>query len=380
MIIKLSRNIVFKALNSIGYSNWSANELIKALKKDIFSRDTSISQKIWAYRRGFLSTRLNDIGINKDNYKSYMPDFYYYKLHPINGEFSKFIDDKLTMKYVFSKYDEHMPEYYFIIDRSEGCVSKLMDAPKDVEHGIEGIIELLIMKKRLALKLIGGSWAEGFYKISYCNDEYSINDNNCSNEELRIFLNKLRGYIITEYLTQNQLLNNVYDRAPATLRVVMANNKGDINAIGAYMRFPTAKTGVVNNYSAGAVLCGVEIEEGIMFKPKMLMDGKSIDVSVHPDTHEKIDFKLPMWELIMKKLTEISERFPQLIYMGYDIIITDSTFKIIEINSLTALTALPLYYPMLEGKSKLFFLTQFQKKDKHFKKIINDIKLHNIAS
>lgn len=54
---------------------------------------------------------------------------------------------------------------------------------------------------------------------------------------------------------------------------------------------------------------------------------------------------------------------PQLSYLGFDIIITDDGFKIIEINSLSALTFLAYYNPFLKTNIVKSFLKENSRKN-----------------
>ena len=138
---KVFSKILKLLLSFVGFKGYSSTLMLKALKKDIINKDIPFRSKIWAWRRGFLGTRVFTYGINESNYKNHMPDFDYFKLHPINGKYSKWIDDKLTMKYILAPFNEFLPKYYFQID--DGMILKLMDLPEGINANIEGIIQLL---------------------------------------------------------------------------------------------------------------------------------------------------------------------------------------------------------------------------------------------
>lgn len=160
-----------------GYSSYFAPKIVEERLEDIFNnKTTTLKQKLWAQKRGFLSNKIAFYGLTEDNYKNYLSDFDYYKLHPINGVFSRWIDDKLTIKYVLLPFSVYLPDYYYQIG-NDGII-KLMDCPKDYGITIDDIMNLLRAQKCLAVKLIAGSFAEGFYKLSYANNCYYINDKN----------------------------------------------------------------------------------------------------------------------------------------------------------------------------------------------------------
>src|SRR5699024_5789375 len=114
------------------------------------------------YKKGFFSKSIRNYNLTEQNYHDYIADFDYYKLHPINKQFSKWIDDKVTMKYILSPFKDYLPEYYFELYR--GKVHCLMDYDKRIKNPeVDLVLELLKEKGDLALKLIKGSKGIGFY-------------------------------------------------------------------------------------------------------------------------------------------------------------------------------------------------------------------------
>ena len=85
------------------------------------NKDTTFGQKMWAYRHGFLSYRLLQYGITKENHEEYISDFEYKWLRHINPKYRKWMEDKITVKYICSDYNECFPEYYYhIICKNDG--------------------------------------------------------------------------------------------------------------------------------------------------------------------------------------------------------------------------------------------------------------------
>jgi len=87
-------------LSIFGYRGYSANLMFNTIKKDILNKNISILKKIKLWRKGFSATRATIYNINPANCHLQMSDFDYFKLHPINGKYSRWIDDKLLIKYI----------------------------------------------------------------------------------------------------------------------------------------------------------------------------------------------------------------------------------------------------------------------------------------
>lgn len=98
-------------LRLIGLDKKRAKEFMPLLYKDLLYSPNSFRQKIWAYKRGFLSSRIELYCLNNKNYKEYLTDIDYLRHHPYNNHFSFWINDKLTLKYLLSGLDpDLMPE------------------------------------------------------------------------------------------------------------------------------------------------------------------------------------------------------------------------------------------------------------------------------
>ena len=79
------------------------------------------------HSKGFTVTDWYAMNLDNNDYSQYISSAQYYGMHPINGMYSKWIDDKLTLKYLCrnSSQNIYLPEYYFMID-GDGRIIVLM--------------------------------------------------------------------------------------------------------------------------------------------------------------------------------------------------------------------------------------------------------------
>ena len=371
MIRNTINRVAVRRLKKKGYSVYMAPLAWRSLCDDFFGNSgVTLRKKLWAYKRGFLSERIGRYGLNDANYKSHLPDFDYWRMHPINGAYSKWIDDKLTMRYIFSAYADFIPTYFYQLQN--GRVMPLIDCPQSPAaiHSLDSILDLLQQRGSLALKPLAGTGGAGFCKLSFSGDNFYLNEKHTSKVQMLDFLRSLENYIVTEYITSHAAIRTVYDVTPNSLRLMVIHDEQNGPRItGAFMRFGIKETGMVDNAGAGAIYCGVTLSEGQMFSPKRDVDGKVIDVDVHPDTGVPIAGRLPHWHLVTAKVIEIAHAFPQIRYMGFDIIITDSAFKIIEINSHQSLRHIEPYYPVMQNEYCRRFFGGMLKDSGHTRRI-----------
>jgi len=359
----LIRRLAIRKLKASGFSSYAAASFFEDWWEDFFrEKRTSLAQKLWAYRRGFLSSRIPCYGLTEDNYRDYLSDFDYMRLHPINGPYSKWIDDKLTIRYMLAPYSEYLPEYFFHIYRSE--VLPLMDLPAGFGSAIPDVLRLLQSRGALAVKLKAGTSGQGFTKLAYIGSVYSINNEPCAEEHVHGFLDGLlkgRGaeYIITEYIQGHADLCKIWPEAPSAVRIVTARQSNQApRLIYASILIPNRKARLTTNLTRYSVACLIDIDTGRMYNGAVLVDGVLVPCSHHPDSHVLLEGVLPNWPLIHDKILEICSYIPQVRYMGFDLIVTDDGFKIIEINSHHGLSLMQSYFPALKNEPSQGFFTR----------------------
>ena len=328
----------------LGWYRW-----VKDVRRIITARGLGPSDKLWCIRHGFTPSGFKAFGGEelKKNYADYLSQRDYLKLHPINGAFSVWIDDKLTMKYVLANFDEYLPAYYFHIEKDR--IMRLVNCPADIEsEGLEGIMELLRAEGILVAKRLWGACGVGFYRLEYRDGRYFVTGSETSEEKLLDLLKGLDHYIITEHISNHSVIRSIWPEATNTMRLLMASIDGKQTVMRAFIRFGNKKSNGVDNAHAGGIEAIIEEETGeILFAAAFDAKGRAERITNHPDSGASFDIRLPHWDMIIEKCSEICRSIPELRYWGFDVAITEDSFKILEINSLSGLTASQLKEPLM---------------------------------
>ena len=336
-----------------------ATMLADSYLKDYRESRHSIGKVLGIHRRGFTVPDWCYMGLNKRNYVNYLSNARYYGMHPLNGRYSAWIDDKLTLKYLCAgtELDQYMPEYYFHIN-ARGDVLCLPDCPGEkTDAAVGDIAALLRQKGELAMKKIAGSIGEGFYKAEYCEGKYLLNGEQLDAEGFCRKTATLREYLVTEFLRPHRELALYCPETVNCIRYLMGVRGGKTLPLKGYIRFGTKRSGYVENYNAGGVLCYLnadgEFSEGNVID---FQRNRNCMVREHPDTGRRLEGKIPMWENIVEACVAFHEHFPQMEYLGFDFVVTsDGKVKILEINSLTSLDAIQLDGSILDSRVGAFF-------------------------
>lgn len=300
------------------------------------NKGTTLSQKLWCYKRGFLSFRIKQYGLTKDNYKDFLSDYQYHWLNRINNSYQIWINDKTTTRYVFEPYKQYLAKYYYDIIKMEGqtCIKALQDIPEGFGATFDGIFALLRQEKLLALKPSSGTHGDGFYRMEYADGKYLINGTEMTEDGIRQMIEGFKSiYVITEYLFMHKDLKKIYPYSVNTIRVAVVNRSAyEPKIMQTYMRIGSSSTGFTDNVGYGGICAKIDIPTGRYYCAEKIIDHKFTPCPVHPDTGVRIEGIVPNWELMKKGITDICRFMPELEYLGFDIAITDDGFKIIEIN------------------------------------------------
>ena len=337
--LKIRRTFA-KAVAPKGLVPYQSVRWIGDMRRDLFSHNgMKLKDKLWAYRRGFLSYRIPQYGITEENRSLFISDFEYRWLRHINAKYRYWLEDKITLKYIASDYAECFPDYYYYtsLKNGENRVIPMMDVPEGYDASFAGIVRLAKDKGMLALKPDEGSHGEGFYKLVWSDGSFYLNDVESSEEDvLKVLSNPSNQYLITEYIQMNSELKKIYPDSVNTVRMTVFKKDGRTPVVGnAYMRIGSSKTGGVDNVAAGGIVAAVDVETGRFGNPQILdgiNQGNLIPCPRHPDTQVPIEGIIPNWEYAKRMVLAIARSMPQLEYFGFDVAITDDGIKIPEIN------------------------------------------------
>ena len=302
----------------------------------LHTKSTNIFQKIWCWRHGFQSFRIQQYGLTKENYKSFLSDYQYHWLNRINNGYQIWINDKTTTRYVMEPYKQYLAKYYYEIIKMSGetCIKALQDIPEGFEPSFDGIFKLLRQEKLLALKPSSGTHGDGFYRMEYADGKYLINGKEMTEDEIVGMISGFKSvYVITEYLFMHHELKKIYPNAVNTIRVAVVNQSAyEPKIMQTYMRIGSSKSGFTDNVGYGGICAKIDTATGRYYCPQQIHDHVFTPCPKHPDTGVEIEGIVPNWDYMCEGVLNICRFMPELEYLGFDIAITDDGFKIIEIN------------------------------------------------
>jgi hypothetical protein len=155
---------------------------------------------------------------------------------------------------------------------------------------------------------------------------------NVSDEDNRKAYDHIMGLdlsIVEEYIIQHPEMSKYCATTVNTVRVMTLNFNGECKLL--YSVFRMGKDGVVDNFHAGGVAAGVNLQTGIVETNAVNLDG---DIFTHsPATNEPIKgFQIPHWDKIVDICEKACLTFDTTCLVGWDFAITEKGAELVEGN------------------------------------------------
>lgn len=337
-------------LHKQGMDYKAAGTFVQKLEEDEENFSIPQEKKIWALRYGFFPGRVELYNLNNGNREKYLPDYHYFMLHPLNHHFKIWINDKLTLKYILNNdnFKSIMPAYYAYVE-NDGSYTYLMDCPQEIAKDDVFLWNLLEYKRNLVLKPnSSASGGFGFIRLEKRGAEVYENNIKIDGERFNNIRDSIRNYVITEYVYQHTDMAYIWPQSECTLRVIMCKkpkkrfDEDRWTCLVSFARFGTSISGGTSNLVAGGVGIGFDYETGLYsdtcLRYKKFCEDGAWRLYEHPDSKVKWQgLRIPHWDLIKKKISELCQYISSLSYLGLDIVVTQEDMKILEINTLPAL-------------------------------------------
>ncbi len=135
--------------------------------------------------------------------------------------------------------------------------------------------------------------------------------------------------VLDELLIQHEAMAKLFSGALNTVRVFSIVLDGEVNLIAAALRMGR-KGSIVDNYSAGGVVCSLDLETGKVIDRGEDMYGNRYDA--HPDSGtELVGYSLPHWDKVIA-LVKQAAKISNIRYVGWDIGIRQDDCVLVEAN------------------------------------------------
>lgn len=322
------------------------------LLREIRAEATWISGIPWrrrwrAWRGGFRSIYAAAYGLDETRGSLFVPDFpYAYRSYRMNGEWNPIVGNKLVVSQVLTAHRIPHPSVLGIISRGRLVNHEAVSSDSGM-----GSLEHWTAKERVAVfrpHWSGGG--QGVFFVRRVNTEWDVNGHPATRIELKTLLEGLDRYVVTAFVDQAEYSRHVFPLTTNTIRVLtLIDEDGPFVASVAH-RFGTSRSLPIDNFRQGRGLCAdVNVETGTLGRALSLSPRfERVWHSSHPETGSPIEgVRIPRLAEALEGSLAAARCFPEAVCVGWDVVITDDGFSILEANAPPGIVVSQLHAPLM---------------------------------
>jgi len=203
---------------------------------------------------------------------------------------------------------------------------------------------------------------EGVFFLRQDDEGLRLNGSRITLEKACTLISKLDRYLATEFVEQASYTRNIYPGSTNTLRILSLwdERKGEPFIAALAHRFGSKRTGLTDHYHGGygGLSASIDLQTSTLGKAAtQSSNNQLVWVSTHPDSGQPIEgVVIPGLTKCIEGLLQAAGHFPFCPLIGWDVVITESGYRVLEANTQPALTALQVHEPLLKDpRNRQFF-------------------------
>ncbi len=314
------------------------------------------SNKLKMWQNGFLSESYLIHDLNKNDFRDYVSDQVRFRLGiRINGYYAVALYDKLYFNLLLHNFADNLPKTHGLL--KAGRLTFLGSSKSIVSQDFP---EFLHQQGQLVVKPLCGTHGLGVHLLEEREGTISLDGKLLTENELQLHAQHWQDYLVTSYVRQHSYASKIFPHSTNTVRLLtLWDEEAEEPFIArAVHRFGVAKTAPVDSWTRGGVSALIDLDTGVLAKigPKPKLQAPLLN-ACHPETGQPIEgVTIPHWPQIQKRLLEMAAALHFIPYIGWDIIVTENGFQVIEANNAPDLLLFQLHGPLLTNpRTRRFF-------------------------
>jgi hypothetical protein len=160
--------------------------------------------------------------------------------------------------------------------------------------------------------------------------------------------------LVTEFVHQAGYSRRIFPDSTNTIRILTMRDPETQRSFvaTAVHRFGNSKSAPVDNWTAGGLSAKVDIETGTLSKAVTYPRASSLEwYQSHPETGERIEgVVIPGWQNVIARILAAADAYDFLSYVGWDVVIRDNGFSVLEGNNYTGVESIQVHGGLLKDK------------------------------
>lgn len=324
-------------------------------QRELRSPERLSHPELW--RRGFVSARHAQYGLADNDPAEFLSDTVTLSFPGLaDRRVAVILANKLAFHEVLSlQFAKYLPALNGLLLDGHYVSLAVGDAPP----GEGGLIDLLQKVGAVVVEPISATGGRGVRILRRDDDGLWVNGKPSSAGAVERLERQLDGYLVSEFLEQHCYAAAVFPATPNTVRLAMFRPTQEEPFLAAAVhRFGTVQSGAVDSTSQKGVSSLIDLAKGTLGPAAWVgSDGTRCSAASHPDTGAQVEGVLvPFWEELTRVVRDLSDTFPYLPVVGWDMLITRGGPRIIKGNHFMGPTLIQLHQPLLaDPRVRAFF-------------------------
>lgn len=310
---------------------------------------TPLRARLEMWRRGFISEAWVLYDLEHNDPDLYISDYARFtRSRLVNGRYAAILDNKLLFDQIVGELGPVLPKLLGILENGRMLN---ISTNEPIGPAADRVLEELHRSGSLILKPLTGGGAHGIMALRYDGDSYTHNGEPIREDDIRRIVDGCSNYMACEFIEQHPTLATIYPHSINSLRLLaMQDEHCEAFIAAAVVRIGTDATAPRENWLHGGLSAKIDIETGLLGKAVHYPSGGSQLTwhAAHPDSGEMIEgVSLPNWEQVKTGVLEIFRALPVLKYVGWDVVVTEDGFRILEGNNYSDVALLQVHGPLM---------------------------------
>lgn len=328
-----------------------AIRLIREIRAEaVFRSVIPWRRRLRAWRRGFRPVYAAVYGLDDNDPAFFVPDFAFaYRCYRMNGFWNPIIGNKLVVSDVLAAHGIPHPPVLGIVSRGR----LIAHATASRQTNLTLLDRWTEDRAPVVFRPHWSGGGEGVFFVVRQGRDWLVNGRSATAVELRSLLGGLDRYIATAFVEQAEYARRIHPSTTNTLRVLtLIDDDGPFVANVAH-RFGTSRSYPIDNFhqGRGGICADVNVPAATLGKAVSLGAGyERIWHDVHPESGSRIEGVLiPGLSRALEGVLEAASCFPEATCVGWDLVITDAGYSLLEANAPPGIVVSQAHGPLLEN-------------------------------
>lgn len=297
---------------------------------------TPLGKRLAMLRHGYSAGTYQLLGLPRADQAEFLPEIKRLETFFINGPFAReILNDKLLFDSLLQD-KLPLPKTLALIER--GKVYRVGD-PQAVD-----IAALASEHGSVIIKPARSSHGHGVYQLTGedgLEPSFKLSGRPVTRAEIGAFVSQLDNCLVSETAQQAAYAREICPGKVNSVRVLTCTDPDTHQPFvaHAFHRFGSADAAPIDNWSGGGLVTACSPETGVLgssIRNPKRTGGVVQRFSHHPDTGRQIEgVQIPYWDEMCRSLLDAVRALPLLVYVGWDVAITDQGFLVLEGNNNT---------------------------------------------